>query len=477
MDGMRSMTSYLPSFILIVLAVSALGGDSNTSAKTSPEAGALPYSSLMYGMESSQSFQEPGFRYTRRINTIWGATPDLSALSEDRKLELGRASLDRATLLGDAYEFALRVGADYAAWRDTAEVVERTAGAPVFRGIHLALNGDRDQAQGVLQRAAAEISRASGPLGDLAHDWAGVVDGRSERVWEYHFLEGRSVLSESCGELPSGSGRHARCVLAAELTAGDVAAVARRQRSLMADPSPDHVDGGARYLEVTYHDPLRLLILARADGWMVHEVLGHRSEPAVRLAAARGLARAARYAEAEAILRELEGSIAEAERGAALYSLGQTTRAREIWSDLERRGGDAELLALEAASRFGLFGDGARRRALSAVRGDFQGLTVPRSLLLARALLRAGEGELALLVLQSQYRRSWHNDLTRVPAEMLLLLAHAKYLSGRDHYSEAREHMVVLSREDAVLGGILTMLQELTAPERPTSDRSRTGGN
>lgn len=470
------MTSPLSLPLILPFLGLWLSGGPISASGTAAGPGKLLCPPSTCAVAPSEPMQEPGYRYTRRINNIWGTAPDLATLSENQRLELGRASLDRATLLGDAYEFALRVGTDYAAWRDTAQAVERTSGAAVYRGIHLALNGEPDQARSVLQRALAGAQGNSESVGPLARDWMGFLAGTADDVWESRFLSGRDVSFRSCEGLPQGSARMARCNLAVELTTGDVAAVARRQRALLADPSPDHVDMGGRYLEVAFHDPLRLLILARADGWVAHEVLSRRTEPAVQLASARGLIRAGAYEAAELVLRELDGNIAAAERGVALYAAGAEGRALEIWSALESRGGDAELLALEAASRFGLSGDRVRSRALSEVETEFQALSVARALLLGRALLRAGEGELALAVLASQYRRSWHNDLSRVPAEMLLLLAHAKYLSGRDHYAEAREHMVVLSREDAVLGGILTMLQELTAPERPTSDRSRTGG-
>lgn len=421
--------------------------------------------------------QQSEANYSARVNATWGEGAELADRPTEERQALARATLNRAEFLGDVTELAIRLGNDYGMLRDTADAVAATPANPVYTGIHLALSGHGDDAR---QHLNADLD-LPGELDEVQSGWARIVGGHgdgptapsgSPASWGGLV---RAVKEDGsvCPAPDQASLRHGRCVIHRGIAEQSAALVRDGQRFLESRSMPDHVDRVGEDLRVEFHDASTFVLLELSDWWIAARALEGESDPGIRLAAASALVRAGQPGQALEVLEGLDDPVAEVQRAAAQAGSGNLGTAEERWRAVVDAGGDPALMALDQMSRYGL-GDGlAGERYEADAAQDFAGYSRRRALLLARALIRQDEPERALHVLESQYPRSAHNDLTRIPPEFLVTMAHARYLAGRDHYPQAREHLVVLAGEYPVMRGLMAMMQEITAPERTRSERSR----
>ncbi|TVR65647.1 MAG: hypothetical protein EA422_03620 [Gemmatimonadales bacterium] len=412
----------------------------------------------------------------RQVNTLWGEASTLADLDATTRRQLAQALANRAELLTDAAEFAIRLGLDHGALRDAGDGVEPTVHSPLYLGIHLALSGRPSEARSHLQRATGLVGQPSASREAwLAALPAGSAQDPAPMASWSHLLDRVGAHRDYCASPPSESLAQGRCLILTGMALSDPETVRRGQRFLESRPIPDHVERVGNNVDVEFHDASTLILLARADWWMMASALDGLTDAQAVILRAMALRRLGRTEEALTLVEGRAEPAAELERAALLAATGRRDEAEELFRSMIGQGGNLAALTLDRASPAGLGGEWALEEFEAQRSLGFAGGSPRSALLLARALIRFGHAAEALMLLEAQYPASIRNDPGQVPPEFLMVMAHVRYLNGRDHYPGARGNLVSLSQSYPSLSGLLTLAQELTAPERTRSEWSRPG--
>ena len=439
-----------------------------------PVAALLVLLTVPIGLDALQG--SAGDDRNRQVNTVWGQASALAELDAPTRRQLAQALANRAELLTDAAEFGVRLGLDHGALRDSGEGVEPTVHSPLYLGIHLALSGRPAEARTHLQRSTGLAGQASASR----QAWLAALPAGSARnpapmaLWS-PLLDRVGSHRDYCASPPSESLAQGRCLILSGMARSDAELVRRGLRFLESRPIPDHVERVGNNVDVEFHDASSLILQAAADWWMMAAALEGFTDPEAVILRAMALRRLGRTAEARALLEGRSEPAAELELAALLAAEGQGEEAEERFGNMVQQGGNLAALALDRASAAGLGSRWVIREFEALSANGFRGSSARTALFMGRALLRSGYSEEALALLEAQYPASIRNDPSQVPPEYLMVLAHARYLNGRDHFPGTRGNLVSLSQVYPSLSGLLTLAQELTAPERTRSEWSRPG--
>ena len=395
---------------------------------------------------------------TRRSNGV--------SLTEQEHAILGMALLRRAQVYRAAVWLQREAGAHLFRMRDRNQTAVKTPYHAYFYGRYLLENGYFEASRAQFDVAAgssalpASFRRRAGIWKTAATllegqdaSWPSAGSDAAARgdLWFARWKTGDSSPGQCSGN-PDADVAVARCYLWRDAvhSSSDSDAAGRLAAAVPADAV--HPVGNIAF---SYYDPSTLDVLALADFNAALDILSNvplqEGRDILDLSAGIAAFELKRYDAATVLLNRTKSPERMVYLGAIDQEQGHSFGVQTNWEAARRGDSSIRIEWAWIASRYPSW-----RRDVSQVVSTTGAMGEATQEMLqeaAGALMRTGQHEQALGLLEQNYPAEYNNDLDRIAPVFFLRLAHARFLSGRSQYNLVNGQLhTILQRYPALLG-------------------------